>query len=154
MASEAAESQGQPPTPPPELKKPGFFECPISNTHLHRKDIANIIQECKEESFYYRALPWSLGSMLVTQGLVYKGFLSRNPRFGSLPKVALAGVLGFVIGKISYIGVCQSKFHAVGVHPFGKEFRPHHKRHCHHVCEECKSKNATNENKTTQPSSS
>ncbi|XP_059845162.1 OCIA domain-containing protein 2 isoform X3 [Hypanus sabinus] len=50
--------------------------------------IAKIIMECKQESFWFRALPLSLGSMLVAQGLVYKGILSPSKRFGSIPKVA------------------------------------------------------------------
>ncbi|XP_072107936.1 OCIA domain-containing protein 2 isoform X1 [Mobula birostris] len=83
--------------------------------------IANIIMECKKESFWFRALPLSLGSMLVTQNLVYKGILSPSKRFGSIPKVALAGVLGFVIGKISYIGACRKKFENVDFQHFGNK---------------------------------
>ncbi|KFP60791.1 OCIA domain-containing protein 1, partial [Cariama cristata] len=78
-----------------------------------------IRKECKKESFWYRALPLSLGSMLVTQGLVSKGIFSASPRFGALPKMAIAGVLGFAIGKMSYIGECQKKFQKIGIVPFG-----------------------------------
>ncbi|XP_059845163.1 OCIA domain-containing protein 2 isoform X4 [Hypanus sabinus] len=83
--------------------------------------IAKIIMECKQESFWFRALPLSLGSMLVAQGLVYKGILSPSKRFGSIPKVALAGVLGFAIGKISYIGACRKKFEGVDFQHFGNK---------------------------------
>ncbi|KFZ64952.1 OCIA domain-containing protein 1, partial [Antrostomus carolinensis] len=69
--------------------------------------------------FIFTALPLSLGSMLVTQGLVSKGVFSASPRFGALPKMAIAGVLGFAIGKMSYIGECQKKFQKIGVAPFG-----------------------------------
>ncbi|XP_078254854.1 OCIA domain-containing protein 2 [Rhinoraja longicauda] len=78
-----------------------------------------IIKECKSESFWFRALPLSLGSMLVTQGLVHKGILSPSKKFGSIPKVALAGILGFVIGKLSYMGVCRKKFENAGFERFG-----------------------------------
>ncbi|KFV84963.1 OCIA domain-containing protein 2, partial [Struthio camelus australis] len=67
----------------------------------------------------FTALPLSLGSMLVTQGLVSKGIFSASPRFGSLPKVAIAGVLGFAVGKMSYVGECQKKFQKAGIVPFG-----------------------------------
>ncbi|NWH43784.1 OCAD1 protein, partial [Fregata magnificens] len=77
-----------------------------------------IHEECKKESFWYRALPLSLGSMLVTQGLVSKGIFSASSRFGVLPKMAIASVLGFAIGKMSYIGECQKKFQKVGIVPF------------------------------------
>ncbi|XP_025032886.1 uncharacterized protein LOC112543033 isoform X2 [Python bivittatus] len=44
-------------------------------TYLNTEDIENINQQCKEESFWYRALPLSLGSMLIAQGLVTKGVI-------------------------------------------------------------------------------
>uniref|UniRef100_A0A8C0YX69 OCIA domain-containing protein 1 n=1 Tax=Canis lupus familiaris TaxID=9615 RepID=A0A8C0YX69_CANLF len=62
--------------------------CPKSKLHIHRGEISKIIRECQEESFWKRALPFSLMSMLATQGLVHQGYLASNPRFGSLPKVA------------------------------------------------------------------
>ncbi|KAM4808633.1 OCIA domain-containing protein 2 [Rhinophrynus dorsalis] len=156
-------------TPPVQEKNPApqssKWHCPVS--HAHREDFAKLMQECKTESFWYRALPLSLSSMLVTQGLVYKGYLTPNKRFGSLPKVALAGVLGFIIGKISYARECQRKFETAGVHNmveagFGPTFgggfgpgfgRPHHK-HCHHTCEECKAKGAKEQTPESQPSTS
>ncbi|KAG8453659.1 hypothetical protein GDO86_000335 [Hymenochirus boettgeri] len=123
------------PAPAPE-KKPcaqtSMMYCPLS--YSQREDFAKLMKECKEESFWYRALPFSLGGMLVTQGLVYKGYLTANKRFGSLPKVALAGVLGFILGKISYARTCQRKFENSGIQPmseggflppFGPQFGNH-----------------------------
>ncbi|KFP18889.1 OCIA domain-containing protein 1, partial [Egretta garzetta] len=78
--------------------------------------------------FYFTALPLSLGSMLVTRELVSKGIFSASPRFGALPEMAInvllpvfivAGVLGFAIGKMSYIGECKKKFQKIGIVPFG-----------------------------------
>ncbi|XP_029443781.1 OCIA domain-containing protein 2 isoform X2 [Rhinatrema bivittatum] len=143
----------QTPAAQPEHKKPGLPYCPISNAHIDREDVAKIIKECKEESFWHRALPLSLGSMMVTQGLVYKGYLASNPRLGSLPKVALAGVLGFVLGKISYMGECQEKFHRIGIQPFGFGFGSgfgRHKSQCTHICEECKAKQKGSESESTE----
>ncbi|XP_026702643.1 OCIA domain-containing protein 2 [Athene cunicularia] len=117
-----------------------MFYCPISQNY-NAGEIARIRKECKKESFWYRALPLSLGSMLVTQGLVSKGVFSVNPRFGALPKMAIAGVLGFAIGKISYMGECQKKFQKIGIVPCG----PQQKRHCHHTCKECEAKLGSNE---------
>uniref|UniRef100_A0A8C8E8F0 OCIA domain containing 2 n=2 Tax=Otus sunia TaxID=257818 RepID=A0A8C8E8F0_9STRI len=126
-----------------------MFYCPISQNH-NAGEIARIRKECKKESFWYRALPLSLGSMLVTQGLVSKGIFSANPRFGALPKMAIAGVLGFAIGKISYMGECQKKFQQIGIVPFG----PQQKRHCHHTCKECEAKLGSNEKEGSGPSAS
>ncbi|XP_075422821.1 OCIA domain-containing protein 2 [Ascaphus truei] len=137
-----------------------LMHCPISQAH--REDLAKLMKECKEESFWYRALPLSIGGMVVTQGLVYKGYLLPNKRFGSLPKVALAGVLGFIVGKISYAGVCQRKFQNTGVLPFGPGFgakfgpgfgKPD-KKHCPHTCNECKANSAKGEGHNAQASAS
>ncbi|XP_055492390.1 OCIA domain-containing protein 2 [Leucoraja erinacea] len=76
--------------------------------------VVKIIKECKSESFWFRAVPLSLGSMLVTTGLMHKGILSPSKKYGPIPKVALAGILGFMIGKISYMGVCRKKFQNAG----------------------------------------
>ncbi|CAJ0965020.1 unnamed protein product [Ranitomeya imitator] len=101
-----------------------LMHCPITS-HGHREEFGKIIKECKEESFWYRALPLSLTSMLATQVLIHQGYLSTNKRFGSLPKLALAGFLGFTIGKISYFGTCQKKFEKLGVqNPFEAGFTP------------------------------
>ncbi|CAH2300159.1 OCIA domain-containing 2 [Pelobates cultripes] len=138
-------------------------QCPIPPAQ--RAEFSKIMKECKEESFWKRALPLSLASMLATQGLVYQGFLKPNKRFGSIPKVVLAGVLGFIVGKISYARTCQKKFEKVGAHHmfeagfypgfggFAPSFGKHHHKHCHH-CEECKSKTSKDQPQTESAPSS
>ncbi|CAI7935219.1 OCIA domain containing 2, partial [Podarcis lilfordi] len=42
-------------------------------------------------------LPLSLGGMLITQGLLANGVLKPSPKFGSLPKLAIAGALGYAL---------------------------------------------------------
>ncbi|GCB61665.1 hypothetical protein scyTo_0014364, partial [Scyliorhinus torazame] len=115
MSSETSSPPNQ--QPAPTMNRGGCV-----SRHIYDEKIGKIIMECKSESFWYRAMPLSLGSMLVTQGLVYKGILSPSKRFGSIPKVALAGVLGFVIGKASYMGACRKKFQNAGFPPCGDEF--------------------------------
>uniref|UniRef100_A0A8C5WZZ7 OCIA domain containing 2 n=1 Tax=Malurus cyaneus samueli TaxID=2593467 RepID=A0A8C5WZZ7_9PASS len=146
MSSETVQQESQ--TPP--IKQPGWpmFFCPISQ--IEDREIARIRKECKQESFWYRALPLSLGSMLVTQGLISKGLFSASPRFGPYPKMAIAGVLGFAIGKLSYMGECQKKFQKTGIAPCG----PQQKRQCHHACKECKAKLGLNEKEGSIPSAS
>ncbi|KAM5271647.1 OCIA domain-containing protein 2 isoform 2-T2 [Ctenodactylus gundi] len=77
----------------PPWGKQSFLFCPKSKLHIQRGEIAKIIRECQEESFWKRALPFSLVSMLVTQGLIQQGYLAANPRFGSLPKLARTACL-------------------------------------------------------------
>ncbi|XP_006790604.1 OCIA domain-containing protein 2 [Neolamprologus brichardi] len=129
----------------------GGWKCPLSDAHVHREDVRKVWKECQEESFWYRALPLSLGSMAVTGGLIYQGIWKSSKRFGPFPKLAVAGILGFAVGKASYVGTCQSKFQELGIQggpgigPWSKRDHPGHRhregRPCHHVCEECK-KNA------------
>ncbi|XP_026517260.1 OCIA domain-containing protein 2-like [Terrapene carolina triunguis] len=88
--------------------------------------------------------------MLITQGLIYNGLLSSNPRFGSLPKIAFAGAFGLAIGTMSYIRVCQRKFQSIGVQPFGPEY----KRPCHHTCKECEANFGSNGQENSKPSAS
>ncbi|XP_048864830.1 OCIA domain-containing protein 2 [Brienomyrus brachyistius] len=138
------------------VETPGKKECHDCKGNCHpgdqrirRDEVWKTIKECREESFWYRALPLSLASMAVTGGLIYNGVLKSSKRFGPFPKLALAGILGFAAGKASYVSTCREKFHTRGLefpqYRFGPgvmcgfwEHCPAHKRHCHHVCEECK----------------
>ncbi|KAM7167353.1 OCIA domain-containing protein 2 isoform 1-T1 [Macrochelys suwanniensis] len=148
MSSETAQSKVQ--ASSQQQNKQSGLHCPISDAHINRKEVERISRECRNESFWYRGLPLSLGSMLITQGLIYNGFLSSNPRFGSLPKIAFAGAFGLAIGTMSYIRVCQRKFQSIGVQPFG----PEHKRHCHHTCKECEANFVSTGKENSKPSAS
>ncbi|XP_066892155.1 OCIA domain-containing protein 2 isoform X2 [Kogia breviceps] len=129
------ENQDKGPHLPPPSKQSLLF-CPKSKLHIHKSEISKIIRECQEESFWKR------------------GYLAANPRFGSLPKVALAGILGFGLGKASYIRVCQSKFHSFEGQLRGAGFGPGHNRHCLLTCEECKTKHGLSKEGSSQPSTS
>ncbi|XP_012677083.1 OCIA domain-containing protein 2 [Clupea harengus] len=131
--------------------------CGMGDRHIHRDDVRQIWRECQSESFWYRALPISVTSMAITGALIYKGVWSASKRFGPFPKLALAGVLGFAVGKASYARTCRARFESLGP-DFGPGFRPGFgpgfgpwsrrpdfapgHRHCHHVCEECKRQEA------------
>ncbi|KAH1169604.1 hypothetical protein KIL84_000589 [Mauremys mutica] len=91
MSSETAQSKVQ--VSSQQQNKQSGLHCPISDAHINRKEVERISRECRNESFWYRGLPLSLGSMLITQGLIYNGFLSSNPRFGSLPKIACTVII-------------------------------------------------------------
>ncbi|XP_033936864.1 OCIA domain-containing protein 2 [Pseudochaenichthys georgianus] len=133
--------------------KKGEWKCPLSDHYVHREDVRKVWKECQEESFWYRALPLSMGSMAVTGGLIYNGVWQSSKRFGPFPKLLVAGILGFAVGKASYVSTCRNKFQEVGIEggsgsgpwangasfgPFNKSGHGH--RSCHHVCEECKKK--------------
>lgn len=46
----------------------------------------------------------------------------------SSPAFTVAGILGYGLGKASYIGVCQSKFHSLDDQLRGAGFGPGHNR--------------------------
>ncbi|KAM3619774.1 uncharacterized protein V6R79_013408 [Siganus canaliculatus] len=126
------------------------WKCHRCDVDIHRNDVWTAWRECKEESFWYRALPLSLGSMAVTGGLIYNGIWKSSKRLGPFPKLAVAGILGFAVGKASYAGACRSKFEKLGLGdeqgfglwsegghfgPFKNSRRGHR---CPHVCDQCK----------------
>ncbi|KAL1023914.1 hypothetical protein UPYG_G00048880 [Umbra pygmaea] len=89
----------------------------------YSEDERRVLKECVQESFWYRSVPFSLASMIVTQGLVHRGVLTSSSRFGSLPKVAFAGLCGFLAGKISYVKHCQEKLKSLENSPLGEASR-------------------------------
>ncbi|KAJ6668536.1 hypothetical protein lerEdw1_012018 [Lerista edwardsae] len=95
----------------------------INMAYVPTEDERRIFKECNDESFWYRSLPISAVSMLVTQMLINKGILTTHSRFGSLPKVAFAGVCGYIAGKISYMKTCQEKFKRLENSPLGEALR-------------------------------
>ncbi|NP_001184020.1 OCIA domain-containing protein 1 [Xenopus laevis] len=96
---------------------------PPGVAYVPTEEERRVFRECNEESFWYRSLPISAVSMIVTQGLVSRGFLTTSSRFGSLPKVAFAGICGYLAGKVSYMKTCQEKFKRLENSPLGEALR-------------------------------
>ncbi|KAF5900548.1 OCIA domain-containing protein 2, partial [Clarias magur] len=88
--------------------------CPLGDQKFPNDEMKKIWKECKEESFWYRAFPLSLGSMAITGGLIYNGVWKQSKRFGPFPKLALAGIVGYAVGKASYMPTCREKFQKLG----------------------------------------
>lgn len=61
-----------------------------------------VLKECNIESFYQRCLPIGVGLGVGTYFAIQRGLMKSSARFGAFPKVALAGTLGYFIGKFSY----------------------------------------------------
>ncbi|XP_041054405.1 OCIA domain-containing protein 1 isoform X2 [Carcharodon carcharias] len=96
---------------------------PVGASYIPTEEERRVFRECNQESFYYRSLPFSGMSMLVTQVLISRGILSTSTRFGSIPKVVFAGVCGYLVGKISYMKTCQEKFMRLENSPLGDALR-------------------------------
>lgn len=72
-------------------------------------DELRVIKECNKESFFQRCIPISTVLGIGTYYGVNSGFLKPNAKLGASPKVILAVVVGYFIGKISYQGKCAEK---------------------------------------------
>ncbi|XP_069780795.1 OCIA domain-containing protein 1-like isoform X2 [Narcine bancroftii] len=101
---------------------------PVDASYIPTEEERRVFRECNQESFYYRSLPFSGMSMLITQVLISKGILSSSTRFGSIPKVAFAGICGYLVGKISYMRTCQEKFMRLENSPLGDALRQGRRR--------------------------
>ncbi|XP_072352836.1 OCIA domain-containing protein 1 isoform X2 [Scyliorhinus torazame] len=101
----------------------GSVQGPMGASYIPTEEERRVFRECNQESFFYRSLPFSGMTMLVTQVLISRGILSTSTRFGSIPKVAFAGACGYLIGKISYMKTCQEKFMRLENSPLGDALR-------------------------------
>ncbi|GBP97684.1 OCIA domain-containing protein 1 [Eumeta japonica] len=72
-----------------------------------------VLKECNRESFYQRSVPIGTALGVSAYYCVQNGFLKPNPRFGAIPKVTMAVILGYFIGKMSYQRKCAEKLMAL-----------------------------------------
>lgn len=68
-----------------------------------------VLRDCNIESFYQRSLPIGIGLGVGTFLAVQRGIFKPSARFGPTPKVMVAGILGYFIGKFSYQQKCAEK---------------------------------------------
>lgn len=122
-------------------------QSPVAAGYIPTDDEKRVFRECNQESFYYRSLPFSTAAMTITQLLISRGFLTPSPRFGSLPKVAFAGLIGYIGGKISYTKICQEKFKNIENSPLGEALRQGQ----HHLPQQFMPQNQTEFSDPDQP---
>ncbi|XP_069057606.1 OCIA domain-containing protein 1 isoform X2 [Pleurodeles waltl] len=91
-----------------EMTSPeGTQQHPVNVGYIPTEEERRVFKECNDESFWYRSLPFSAISMLLTQGLVSR----------------VAGFFGYITGKISYMKTCQEKFKNLENSAFGEALR-------------------------------
>uniref|UniRef100_A0A8C2JP75 OCIA domain-containing protein 1 n=1 Tax=Cyprinus carpio TaxID=7962 RepID=A0A8C2JP75_CYPCA len=109
---------------PADPERPGNAVVgPVGIDYIPTEEERRVFRECNQESFWYRSLPISAISMAFTQFLISRGALMASGRFGSWPKVAFAGVFGYLGGKMSYMKTCQEKFKSLENSPLGEALR-------------------------------
>lgn len=100
--------QFQPPAgQPQQFQKPPMTpeESAKQMMEFSMEEIA-ISRQCQSESFWYRCLPLSLAMSTAVQVAGKFGVLKKY----SFGKAFAAGMVGFGIGKLSYVSACEDKF--------------------------------------------
>ena len=69
-----------------------------------------LMDECRSESFYYRALPIGLTFSTVVQLGIANGKIAAPTTTSKIIKLFAAGTAGYLLGKASYAGACREKF--------------------------------------------
>ncbi|PNJ33031.1 OCIAD1 isoform 5, partial [Pongo abelii] len=92
----------------------------IGPDYIPTEEERRVFAECNDESFWFRSVPLAATSMLITQGLISKGILSSHPKYGSIPKLIFACIMGYFAGKLSYVKTCQEKFKKLENSPLGE----------------------------------
>ncbi|XP_017395778.1 OCIA domain-containing protein 1 isoform X1 [Cebus imitator] len=95
----------------------------IGPDYIPTEEERRLFAECNDESFWFRSVPLAATSMLITQGLISKGILSSHPKYGSIPKLIFACIMGYFAGKLSYVKTCQEKFRNLENSPLGEALR-------------------------------
>ncbi|XP_046977484.1 OCIA domain-containing protein 1 isoform X1 [Vanessa cardui] len=91
---------------------PGVPQAP-PGPYKFSQDELRVLQECNTESFFQRSLPLGTAFGLTAFFGVQKGTFKPNPRFGAIPKVTLAVIVGYFLGKLSYQQACAEKLMAI-----------------------------------------
>ncbi|XP_026094241.1 OCIA domain-containing protein 1-like isoform X3 [Carassius auratus] len=93
---------------PTDPERPGNAVLgPTGIGYIPTEEERRVFRECYQESFWYRSLPISVISMGFTQLLISR----------------VAGVLGYLGGKMSYVKTCQEKFKSLENSPLGEALR-------------------------------
>uniref|UniRef100_A0A8C4QBV1 OCIA domain-containing protein 1 n=1 Tax=Eptatretus burgeri TaxID=7764 RepID=A0A8C4QBV1_EPTBU len=82
-----------------------------------------VIQECGREAMLYRGLPAAVVCAGITNGLVQYGMLRTSTRFGRVPHILLAGITGFLFGRLLYISKCREKIMRLENSPLAESFK-------------------------------
>ena len=94
---------------PPSDKENNFSAISQGQASLSLEE-QKILSSCQSESFWYRSIP--IGAFLAGTAhlAVSKGYLKSHPSWGARPKVILGSIIGYFLGKFSYVDVCADKF--------------------------------------------
>ncbi len=89
---------------------PGQNRSPQQAPQQMTADEQRILRECNQEAFFRRSIPFSVIGAMAAFSAGRAGMLRANPTYGHGPKMVVAGICGYFLGKFSYINECADKF--------------------------------------------
>ncbi|XP_063634236.1 OCIA domain-containing protein 1 isoform X2 [Cydia splendana] len=96
------------PTPPGQRQN-----SPLQGSYKFTADELRVLGQCNRESFYQRSLPLGTSLGVTTYIAIQKGYFKPNARFGAIPKISFAVLVGYFVGKLSYQEACAEKLMAL-----------------------------------------
>lgn len=102
------------PPPPGPLNTAPYADqpppgAPSSPQSLSQEE-QSVVRACQSESFWYRSLPLSALLSSFAHFGVQRGYLKPHPSWGARPKIIVGSIVGYFLGKFSYVDVCAEKF--------------------------------------------
>lgn len=105
-----------------QQQQPSPFPSPSAHYRFNLEEL-RVLRQCNKESFYQRSLPLSTVLSIGTYYAVKNGFMKPNPNYGAIPKMAVAGIVGYFLGKFSYQSKCAEKLMQLPNSPIGEMLR-------------------------------
>lgn len=82
-----------------------------------------VLRQCEVESLIQRSVPLGTALGVATWVAIQKGYLKSSARFGNVPKVFGACVVGYFLGKLSYQQKCAEKLMRIPNSQLGEALR-------------------------------
>lgn len=79
---------------------------PPSTQYRFSNEELRVLRQCNRDSFYQRSIPLASILGIGTYYGVQSGYLKPHSRWGAAPKVTLAAIVGYFLGKVSYQSKC------------------------------------------------
>ncbi|XP_018025347.1 OCIA domain-containing protein 1-like [Hyalella azteca] len=107
--SPMATSTGPNPSPDGFPTQPGGPNPPqagFQGPYAFSPEEIRVLRECNRESLLFRCIPLATITSALTYFGISRGYIKPSASFGVFPKVTLAAICGYVLGKLSYQRQC------------------------------------------------
>ncbi|XP_069701206.1 OCIA domain-containing protein 1 isoform X2 [Periplaneta americana] len=81
-------------------------ECSPKDQYRFSNEELRVLRQCNRDSFFQRCIPIASILGIGTYYGVHSGYLKPHARWGAAPKVTVAVIVGYFLGKFSYQSKC------------------------------------------------